>query len=94
MYCFFEIVEHPPIHCDGCGVKFSKAHGIECQKGGLVIQRHGEIKFELQDFAAITLIPSVVHDDPQIYSDRSADVEETEGMSTPIQERSDVLIMN
>ena len=56
-----------PTHCDGCGAKFSMAHGLECKKGGLVIQRHDEIKFELQDLAARALIPSVVRDEPQIY---------------------------
>ena len=62
------------------------AHGLECKKGGLVIQRHDEIKFELQDLAARALIPSVVHTEPQIYPGRSTDVEETERMSTPAEE--------
>ena len=70
------------------------AHGLECKKGGLVIQRHDEIKFELQDLAARALIPSVVRDEPQIYPGRSADVEETEGVSTPTEERGDLLIRN
>ena len=83
-----------PTHCDGCGAKFSIAHGLECKKGGLVIQRHDEIKFELQDLAARALIPSVVRDEPQIYPSRSAAVEETEGMSTPTEERGDLLIRN
>ena len=41
-----------PTHCDGCGAKFSIAHGLECTEGGLVIQRNDESKFELQDGAA------------------------------------------
>ena len=45
---------------------------------------HDEIKFELQDLAA--LIPSVGRDDSQIYPGRSGDVEVTEGMSTPTEE--------
>ena len=53
------------------------------EKGGFVIQRHDEIKLELQDLAARALIPSVVHDEPQIDPGRSADVDETEEMSTP-----------
>ena len=79
-----------PTHCDGCGAKFSIAHGLECKKGGVVIQRHDEIKFELQDLAARALIPSVVRDEPQIYPGRSADVEETEGMSTPTEELCEI----
>ena len=53
-----------------------------------------EIKFELQDLAARALIPSVVGVEPQIYPGRSADVEETEGMSTLTEERGDLLIRN
>ena len=39
------------------------------------------------------MIP-VVRDEPQIYRGRSADVEETEGRSTPREERDDLLIRN
>ena len=70
---------------------FSIALFLECKKGGLVTQRHDEIKYELQDLATRALIPSVVRDEPQIYPGRSADVEETEGMSTPTEERGDLL---
>ena len=91
MYCIFDIVEHPT-HCDGCGAKFSIAQGLECKKGGLVIQRNDEIKIELQDLAARALIPSVVHDEPQIYPGRSADVEETKGMSTPTEEHAPAVL--
>ena len=57
-------------------------------------QRHAEIKFELQDLAARALIPSEVRDEPQIHPGRCADVEETEGMSTPTEGRGDILIRN
>ena len=63
-------------------------------QGGFVIQRHDRIKFELPDLAARALIPSIVRDEPQIYPGRSADVEETEGMSTPKEERGDLFIRN
>ena len=72
----------------------SLAHGIECKKRGLAIQCHDEIKFALQDLAARALILSVVRDDPQIYPGRSADVEETEGMYAPTEERGDLAIRN
>ena len=64
--------------------------GLECKKGGLVIQCHDEIKLELQDLAARALI----RDEPQIYPGRSADVEETGGMFSPTEECSDVLSRN
>ena len=50
-----------PTHCDGCGAKVSLAQGLECKKGGKAIQRHDEIKFELQDLFARALIPSASH---------------------------------
>ena len=64
-----------PTHCDDCGAQFSIAHDLECKKGGLVIERHDEIKFELQDFTASALIPSFVRrGEPHIYPGRRADV--------------------
>ena len=59
-----------------------------------VLQRHDEIKFELQDLATRALNPSVVRDEPQIYPGRSSDVEETEGMSTQTEECGGILIRN
>ena len=66
MHCSFDIEEHhptSPLTCDGCRARFSIDHGHECKKGGLVVQRYDEIKFELQDLAARAL----VRDEPQIY---------------------------
>ena len=47
-----------------------------------------------RDLAARALIPSVVRDESQIYLGHSADVDETEGLSTPTEERDDLLIWN
>ena len=93
MHYIFDIVRRTPpnlpTHCDGCLAKFSIAHSLEYKKKGLVIQHHDEIQFELLvDLAARALIPSVVRDEPQIYPGRSADVEETDGMSTIINRRT------
>ena len=57
-------------------------------------QNHDEIKFELQDLATRALIPSVVRDEPRIYPVPRAAVEETAGMSTPTEERGDLLNRN
>ena len=52
-----------PTHCDGCGAKFFIAHRFEYKVVYVVIQRHEEIKFELQDLAArAAIITSVVRD--------------------------------
>ena len=75
-----------PTHCDGCGSEFSIAHRLECKKREFVIQRHDEIKFELQDLAARALIPSVVRDEPQSCPGRSADFEALAGINTPTEE--------
>ena len=33
-----------PSVCDGCGAEFSVDHGLNCPKGGNVIERHNEIR--------------------------------------------------
>ena len=38
--------------CDGCGDKFTFQHALECRKGGLVTQRHNEVKDALGDLAS------------------------------------------
>ena len=42
-----------PGHCDGCGEEFSFQHALDCKKGGLVTQRHNEVRDALGDLAAI-----------------------------------------
>ncbi len=62
-----------PKHCDGCGSKFSIEHALQCKKGGLVNQRHNEIRDELCEIAARAIIPSAVRDEPLIHPCRLAD---------------------
>ena len=33
-----------PDVCDGCGSAFELSHALDCRKGGLVIQRHSEVR--------------------------------------------------
>ena len=42
-----------PALCDGCGCQFSNGHALDCRKGGLVIQRHNEIRDALGYLASI-----------------------------------------
>eukprot|EP00731_Ephydatia_muelleri_P034031 Em0045g16a len=42
-----------PGHCDGCGEEFSFQHALDCKKGGLVTQRHNEVRDALGDLVAI-----------------------------------------
>ena len=39
--------------CDGCGSVFSLSHALSCRKGGLVIQRHNEVRDALGDLASL-----------------------------------------
>ena len=42
-----------PASCDGCGGDFSLTHALDCRKGGLVTQRHNDVRDALGDLAAL-----------------------------------------
>ena len=42
-----------PALCDGCGSPFDLAHALSCRKGGLVTQRHNEVRDAFGDLAAL-----------------------------------------
>ena len=42
-----------PASCDGCGGDFSLTHAMDCRKGGLVTQRHNEVRDALGNLAAL-----------------------------------------
>ena len=42
-----------PADCDGCGGVFTLQHALDCKKGGLIIQRHNEVRDALGDLASI-----------------------------------------
>ena len=42
-----------PSNCDGCGSPFSLNHALICRKGGLIIQRHNEVRDAVDDLAAL-----------------------------------------
>ena len=42
-----------PNSCDGCGTVFSVSHALDCRRGGLVTQRHNEVRDALGDLAAL-----------------------------------------
>ena len=39
--------------CDGCGAMFDLQHALDCRKGGLITQRHNEVRDALGDIAAL-----------------------------------------
>ena len=42
-----------PSCCDGCGSAFNLSHALDCRKGGLVTQRHNEVRDALGDLAVL-----------------------------------------
>ena len=42
-----------PSTCDGCGSEFSVTHALDCRKGGLVVQRHNEIRDTICSLASL-----------------------------------------
>ena len=50
--CYRKPLLNVPSDCDGCGATLSLSHTLSCHKGGLVIQRHNEIRDAFGDLAA------------------------------------------
>ena len=42
-----------PANCDGCGAPFKLSHALLCKRGGLVTQRHNEVRDVFWDLAAL-----------------------------------------
>uniref|UniRef100_A0A1X7U883 Uncharacterized protein n=1 Tax=Amphimedon queenslandica TaxID=400682 RepID=A0A1X7U883_AMPQE len=42
-----------PLVCDGSGSEFSVTHALDCRKGGLVTQRHNEVRDTICSLASI-----------------------------------------
>jgi len=51
--CYHHPLSLIPASCDGCGEDFSLTHVLDCRKGGLVTQRHNEVRDALGDLAAL-----------------------------------------
>ena len=50
-----------PSSSDGCGSEFSLSHALDCDKGGLVTQRHNEVRNALGDLAVLAY-QDVIHE--------------------------------
>ena len=46
------LLEVPP-NCDGCNALFDLSHALSCRKGGLVTQRHNEVRDAFGDLASL-----------------------------------------
>ena len=47
-----------PPHCDGCGAPSSLDHFLICKKGGLIVQRHNEIRDAIGDLLSCITMES------------------------------------
>jgi hypothetical protein len=56
--------------CDGCGAGFTVEHGLSCKKGGLVVQRHDDLRDEVGELAAMALTKARVSYEPEIFYGR------------------------
>ncbi len=84
-----------PASCDGCVQRFSIEHALTCQKGGLPILRHNEVRDELMDLARRAFGNSAVRTEPLIFPGRAAPSSTGPAASrpsVPSDERGDVLI--
>ena len=59
-----------PSHCDGCSEGFTVEHGLSCKKGGLVGQRHDDVRDELAHLCSTALSESRVSTEPEIFYGR------------------------
>ena len=53
-----------PKVCDGCGCKFTLAHALKCQIGGLIHRRHNEVNADVQHHGVKATNKSSVRDEP------------------------------
>ena len=47
-------------NCDGCGAATSLEHALDCKKGGLVTQRHNEVRDVIGDLASVEVVKEPV----------------------------------
>ena len=68
-----QIIEPPdlPSHCDGCLAAFTICHALDCNKGGLVTERHNELCDEVADLVRKAFTPAHVRNDPKIFTGRA-----------------------
>jgi hypothetical protein len=59
-----------PHRCEGCGQRFSVEHAMSCKQGGLVMQRHNDVKAEWHHLCVQALSATVVYDEPLIHISR------------------------
>ena len=54
------LLQLPPF-CDGCGLDFTITHALDCKKGGLIVQRHYEIRDTIQrlGWSQVTKEPTI-----------------------------------
>jgi hypothetical protein len=86
-----------PATCDGCRKAFSVNHAQECQLGGLIHQRHTELKDAIAFLAGKAASPSAVRDEPLITLDHAAVTgpdDDANNNNSDNRDRGDVMVRN
>ena len=82
-----------PDQCDGCHERFTVDHAMSCRRGGLIIQRHDDIKMEFQQLCAYAFKPSVVSNEPIIPQARTQQMVNGQlRMVDPPEKRGDIAV--
>ena len=50
---YMKPLQELPPKCDGCGALLTVGHALDCRKGGLVVQRHNEVRDTIYDLAVM-----------------------------------------
>ena len=56
-----------PQRCDGCNAGYSVEHGLSCKKGGLVGQRHDDLRDEIIHLCGLALSTGRVNSEPTFF---------------------------
>ena len=59
-----------PTYCDNYKTKFTICHALDCNRGGLVMVHHNEIRDGVADLSGKAFTPSHVRNDPLIFVGR------------------------
>ena len=60
-----------PNYCNGCNAKFRICHALDCKRGSLIMARHNDLQYKVEDLCSKDSPPSHVRNDPLIFAGRA-----------------------